>query len=83
MSKQKTGAAINQLSKALLKCAGVGLKLQPVPCPQLTKGDWIVHEGTLQRLTAKDARDPATVALYPLGEIVKLTASQAYLALRV
>jgi len=82
MSKQKTGAAINQLSKALQKCAGLGLTLQPVQCPQLVKGDWIVHAGTLQRVIAKEASDPATVALDPLGEIVKLNASQFILVIR-
>jgi len=82
MSKQKTGAAINQLSKALQKCAGLGLTLQPFPCAQLVKGDWIVYAGTLQRISAKDTTDPATVALDPLGEIRKLDASQHFLTLR-
>ncbi len=82
MSQQKSGAALHQLSKALQKCADVGLKLQSLPSASLLKGDWIVHQGLLQRITAKDGADANVVALDPLGAIVKLPAGQPVLTLR-
>ena len=62
VNKNKLNAAINRLSKALQNCNELGLKLSQMPPTQIKVGDHLLHEGSLQKIVARDPTNPARIA---------------------
>lgn len=73
-------AALNQFGKALKKLSEAGYAPMSLTADLLVKEDFLMYEGTLQRVMAR-AASGRMVALDPLGEIVTL-GDQPYLAIR-
>jgi hypothetical protein len=62
INKNTLTAAINRLSKALAKCNELGLSLKEMTPRLLEVGDYVLHEGALKKVVAKDPNREGFVA---------------------
>lgn len=62
VNKNKLKAAISRLSKALQNCNELGLKLAQLQPMQVQVGDHVLHDGSLQKVVARDPAHPNRLA---------------------
>jgi hypothetical protein len=81
MNTNKINAAIRKLGTALQNCSELGLVLSQLPNAQLKAGDYVLHNGKLEKVVATDPSNPGRVAFESTG-IIESLAGREQLVLR-